>query len=367
MLHLGFLSPHNSYDRRAFSGTVYHAARALEATPGVSVRILGDYRAPSWRDRLRRPFEIKDVSDLEVGGLDAVVGMVASPLLNRLATVHLDLPVFHITDATPRFLSDAYGWTIPVAATETERRLVGQARRVIYSSEVMAARAPGDLGLPGLDPAVIPFGVNLETLPDHCPQKAPLAPLNLLFVGLDWVRKGGDHAVATLDVLKARGIEARLTVIGRCPAQYTDRPDVINLGYLNKNRFGDLKKITKAYKEAHFLLLPSRADCTPMVVGEALAHGTPVVATDVGGIGPLIGPGAGLLMPEFSSPEEWAGEIAALMRRPERYAFLSDAGFDRTQSLLSWPVWAKDVTDLIATDLASDWGDTVVPLQRRAS
>lgn len=365
MLQLGFLSPHNAFDRRAFSGTVFHAARALEAMADVNLRILGKYRPPSWRDRLRRPYEIKDIDALDVDRLDAVVGLVASPLLDRLSVAHPSLPIFHVSDATPRFLTEAYGWRVSQEAYAVEDRVARRAHRVVYSSDVMAARAPRDLGVPALDAAVVPFGVNLETLPATCPRKPPFAPLNLLFVGLDWVRKGGDHAIATLDALKAAGHQAHLTVIGRCPEAHAARSDVRYLGYLNKNRPADLKKIIEAYTDAHLLLLPSRADCTPMVAGEAMAHGTPVMATDVGGIGPLIGQGAGVLMPEFSSPAEWAREIEVLISTPEHYAFKSDAGFDRAGTVLSWPAWARQISWLVRDALAAPEG-TVLPVQRRA-
>lgn len=367
MLQLGFLSPHNSFDRRAFSGTVFHAARALEAVPDVSLRILGNHRPPHWSDRLRRRTpELSDVTTLDVSGLDAVVGMVASPLLDKLGMAYPDLPLFHVTDATPRFLTDVYGWQLADSTQTTEERVVRHAARTIYSSDVMAARAPSDLGTPTLAPDALPFGVNLETLPRTCPQKPSFETINLLFVGLDWARKGGDIAVATLDALQARGQAAHLTVIGRCPAAHTARPDVSNLGFLDKNRPADLKKIVATYENAHLLLLPSRADCTPMVVGEALAHGTPVIASDTGGIGALIGPGAGVVMPAFAHPGQWADEVQALVTSPDRYAFTSDAGFERAASVLSWSAWATGMAGIVQAQLAPAAADNVLSMQRRA-
>ncbi len=315
---------------------------------------------------MRRPHEINDVASLDVSGLDAVLGLVASPLLEKLGALHCDLPLFHVTDATPRFLTDVYGWQVPEGAQATEQSVVRHATATIYSSDVMAARAPLDLATPSLAPDILPFGVNLETTPGKCPSKPSFDRLNLLFVGLDWVRKGGDIAVATLDALKARGQAAHLTVIGRCPEVHAARADVTYLGYLNKNRPGDLRKIISAYTQAHLLLLPSRADCTPMVVGEALAHGTPVVATDTGGIGSLIGAGAGVLMPAFASPKRWAEEIHALVTSPGRYVFTSETGFERAETRLTWSAWATGVTDIVRTRLVPE-ADNVLPLwQRRA-
>ncbi|NNL71786.1 MAG: glycosyltransferase family 4 protein [Silicimonas sp.] len=348
-LKLGFLSPHNPFDRRAFSGTVHFAARALQATPDVSLGILGDYAPPRpVLDRLLRRRYTADVAHIDVGGLDAVIGLVATPLLADLAHRHPRLPFFHVTDATPEFLREAYGWHVPAEADDLERQAVSGAHATVYSSDIIANRAPTDLGLPGLSPAVIPFGVNLDALPDICPEKPPLDRLELLFVGLDWVRKGGDVVIAALDALKADDRRAHLTVIGACPERHRNRRDVTYLGYLDKNRRRDAARIAAAYRRAHLLLLPSRADCTPMVVSEAMAHGAPVLATDTGGLGAMIrASGGGRLISEFAAPRDWAQSIRDVTDDADDYAFMADAGIDHVQSRASWAHWAGNLCNLV--------------------
>lgn len=56
--------------------------------------------------------------------------------------------------------------------------------------------------------------------------------------------------------------------------------------------------LARAYMKAHLLLLPSRAGFTPMVAAKAMAYRTLVVASDVGGLGTMLGgPGTGRLLP----------------------------------------------------------------------
>lgn len=355
-LKLGFLSPHNPFDRRAFSGTVHFAAEALRAAPGVTLDILGGHTPPRpFLDRVLGRSHTVDIAGIDVSGLDAVIGLVATPLLADLARQHPGLPFFHITDATPDFLREAYGWHVPAEADDLERQAVSGACATIYSSDIIANRAPADLKLPGFTPAVIPFGVNLDTLPDLLPEKPPLDRLELLFIGLDWVRKGGDIAMAALDTLRSEGRSAHLTVIGACPERHRDRSDVTYLGYLDKNRRRDAARIARAYRSAHLLVLPSRADCTPMVVGEAMAHGAPVLAADTGGLGAMIRTsGGGRLMPQFASPRDWARAIREVTGDADGYALLADAGFDHVQNRASWAHWATSLRDLVRDRLAGN-------------
>lgn len=344
-LSIGFLTPHNPFDRRAFSGTTFFAYRALAAHPGMTVRLLGGHRPRHLTDRLfrRKPTEV-DPDRLDVTDLDAVVGLVASSLLDPLSERYPELPFVHVTDATPAFLRTFYGWAVPRSADEREARIAARASAVVYSSDIMAARAPDDLCLPGLDPASVPFGVNIEHLPENRPAMLHSVPVRLLFIGLDWERKGGDVAVATLDRLLERGVPAELTIIGRCPERHRDHPAITYAGFLNKNRRSDARRFNTALTKAHLLLAPSRGDCTPMVIAEAMSHGTPVLATDTGGIAALIGgEGAGRVMPEFAAPEAWAKAVTEITSDPNTYTFMADAAFDRARHVLTWSAWAREI------------------------
>lgn len=355
-LEIGFLSEHNPFDRRSFSGTTHFSARALSERPEINLRILGPHRPPRLMDRvLNRKAPRCDADLVDVHGLDAVVGLVATPLLDRLTDLHPGLPMIHVTDATPAFLREFYGWQVGAEADAAETRVARKAAHVVYSSSLMADRAAGDLGLPGFEAKSALFGVNIETLPEICPPKEPLDRIRLLFVGIDWERKGGDIAVATLDSLTARGLDATLTVVGRCPERHRRHPRIVDAGFLNKNRPKDAARLIELYRQAHFLLLPSRADCTPMVVSEAMAHGTPVLATDTGGIRDLVGgPATGRLLPPFSPPDAWARAIAGIAIDPMQYGFMSDACFDRSRNALSWQNWARQIEILVRRSLGQD-------------
>lgn len=350
-LRLGVMSPHNPYDRRAFSGTVHHAVNALAARSDVELTILGPHRPLGRIDRLLRRQSPRFDPNMLAGdgrdfeGLDAVLGLVASPLLDRARRL-TDLPLLHVTDATPGFLRTLYGRAVPDANIRREARVLAHCKTV-YSSRVMANQAVAEFGPPAADAQALSFGVNFDTLPSGLPAKAPLNRVELLFVGGNWQRKGGALMLAAFDRLRARGQAAHLTLVGAVPSDVARRlkrrSDVTLTGFLDKNRPRHLAKLQRLFARAHLFVLPTRADCTPMVVAEALAHGTPVLASDVGGIPEMIGSGAGRILPLSATASTWARTIAEMTADQMVYDMMADAATERTATHLNWDHWAAGI------------------------
>ncbi|GAB1542278.1 hypothetical protein NUACC21_49520 [Scytonema sp. NUACC21] len=112
---------------------------------------------------------------------------------------------------------------------------------------------------------------------------------HLLFVGLDWYRKGGDIALEVLKRLLKRGIPAQLTIVGCQPDLPVEiEPFVNRLGFINLNVKEDAKKMAQVFQDAHFFIFPSQMDFSPHVINEAGSFGVPVLTNNVGGIPSLI-------------------------------------------------------------------------------
>jgi glycosyltransferase involved in cell wall biosynthesis len=113
----------------------------------------------------------------------------------------------------------------------------------------------------------------------RCPPGVPRPPRpgrgdgrTLAFVAHDFKIKGGDVAVAVLRRLRGSRPGVRLLVAGsrgRDPGV----EGVEWLGPMNRDQLYE-----SVYSRADVFLYPTRADCAPLVVMEALAHGVPVVA-----------------------------------------------------------------------------------------
>ncbi|NJN60363.1 MAG: glycosyltransferase family 4 protein [Coleofasciculaceae cyanobacterium RL_1_1] len=173
-------------------------------------------------------------------------------------------------------------------------------RRALLASDWAIDGAIAAYGLDRDRFRLIELGGNLEpfdsaAIPDAI-EGRDRQTLNLLFVGTDWQRKGGDRAIALVEQLRDRRIPTRLTTIGGQPPA---DPDLIHdLGQLDPTKPTDRAQLEAAFRAAHFLVLPSEAECFGHVLCEANGFGVPVLTSDVGGIPSVVRSGVnGLVAP----------------------------------------------------------------------
>jgi glycosyltransferase involved in cell wall biosynthesis len=85
------------------------------------------------------------------------------------------------------------------------------------------------------------------------------------------------------------------------------------------------------YRRAEIFVLPSRAEGTPRVLVEAMAHGLPIVATDVGGIPSMVRSGENALLVPPGRPAALVEALDRLLRDPFLVARMSDANVKRAR------------------------------------
>ena len=213
----------------------------------------------------------------------------------------------------------------------------------VFSSKWAADAA---VRLHGADPKkvrVVTYGANIDvdynlTDIEEKAKAKEMSFCNLLFLGVEWERKGGDKAVEITRLLNENGLKAQLSIIGVDPGAEVSALDYVKTyGFVSKSNAEGKKLLNDVIANSHFLLLPTRADCTPIVYSEFNAHGIPVITTTEGGIPSIVTDGInGYMFDKDDTAETFSQCIIDLMRNKSKYVALSKCAFNEYKSRLNW-------------------------------
>jgi phosphatidylinositol alpha-mannosyltransferase len=188
---------------------------------------------------------------------------------------------------------------------------------------------------------VIPNGVDIDAPPKD--PKPSSDELRVLFIGRSEERKGLPVLLQAFEGL-VEHVPARLTVIGSteedvrrylADESVADRIDA-------RGRIGG-PELWQRLHEADVLCAPSLAgESFGMVLTEAFAAGTPVIASEIAGYSDVVTDGQdGILVPP-ADPQRLAEELQALYLEPERRARMGIAARESAKRY-AWPAVAAQV------------------------
>ncbi len=174
---------------------------------------------------------------------------------------------------------------------------------------------------------------------DHC---------RLFFIGVDWLRKGGEIAFETLLQLEKLGIEAELIICGVVPPPEFTHKRMTVIPYLNRKDEQQRREMEKLFETSDFLFLPTRGEAYGMVFCEASSYGLPSITTATGGTGGAVSDGEnGFKLPFEARGAAYAELIAQVYRDDRRYAQLVQSSRIAFENRLNWDAWGMAVTKLI--------------------
>lgn len=210
-------------------------------------------------------------------------------------------------DATPRqydSLGEFYahdvgpGW-LERAKFLANRRAFRRAVHLITWSEWARRGLSDEYAVPLEDITVIAPGVDLDRWRHPGGRRDAEAPsetrpLQILFVGGDLRRKGGDLLIEAGRRLRAEPGVPPFEIHLVSNAETEPEPGLVAHRGLTANS----PALIERYHAADIFCLPTLGDCLPMVLAEAAAAGLPLVSTDVGAISEIVEPGiTGELIP----------------------------------------------------------------------
>ena len=279
-------------------------------------------------------------------------GWVAMQL--RLA---LDLPIVHMSHTLgyPKNAAARLPWE-----QEPSRRLQVE-RAVLQGSDALVAESPASkqhmVWHYDVDPAnvaVIPCGVDVARFQPQDKRRAraalslpPTAPI-LLSVGRLQPSKGIDTLLQAAADIRRNHPDVCVLVVGGGLDEQDERETAelnrlrtlghrLGLSNVHYIKAQPQENLAQYYAAADVFVMPSHYESFGMVALEAMACGTPVVASEVGGLASTIVHGdSGLLVPS-GDWRAFAQAISRLLASPRLQHAMRQAGPERARAF-AWPL-----------------------------
>jgi len=177
--------------------------------------------------------------------------------------------------------------------------------------------------------------------PDSRPDNAEYSNRTILFVGVDWERKGGPLVVEAFRKVREKLPGARLIIAGSSPA--IDLPNVEIAGRV------PLAEISRLLLRSTVLALPSLREPQGVNAIEALMHRIPVVTTCIGALPEMVEDRkTGIIIPPNDIPA-LAAALTELLSNPALARAYGEAGRDDALARYSSQVVSQRLGDSIRT------------------
>ena len=165
--------------------------------------------------------------------------------------------------------------------------------------------------LRGKKPRVIRNGIDTKFFTPPETGREPLAgrQMRLLFVGNLTRRKGVDLIPGILGSL-GPGFKLDYAIGLRTEEALEDLPNARSLGRLDK------EAVREAYRRADLLLFPTRLEGLPLVAIEAMACGTPVIASNTGPLPEVVKDGESGVLCDLDQHAKFVSAIRRLQKDP---------------------------------------------------
>jgi glycosyltransferase involved in cell wall biosynthesis len=176
-------------------------------------------------------------------------------------------------------------------------------------------------------------------------------PPRLLYVGLLTPRKGVVDLLTASRLLRERGVEHELRLLGGTPDEGPGALAEVRKaldGSAQLLGVREPEEMPAEYAMADVFCLPSWWEAMPLSVLEAMAAGLPVVASDVGDVSRVVVDGiTGYVVPS-KDPERLAATLEPLLTDPALRRRMGAAGRARVTDLFSATATAGQVSALYA-------------------
>ncbi|HNT24290.1 MAG TPA: glycosyltransferase family 4 protein [Anaerolineales bacterium] len=212
-----------------------------------------------------------------------------------------------------------------------EKQAFARASLIFTRGQFVRRSIIQDYGIAPQRVVAVGGGVNFATLPDPATRSDDIPGPQILFIGKDFLRKGGDillHAFAQVRQVYPR---AHLNMVTSGPIPHAFSQEMVDIIAPTWDRAA----IAALYQQADLFVLPSREETWGDVLLEAMAYGLPCIGVTGDAMSEIIAHDTtGLVV--APQPEALASAMLGLLKDPARRQQMGQAARQRVETAYTW-------------------------------
>jgi glycosyltransferase involved in cell wall biosynthesis len=210
-----------------------------------------------------------------------------------------------------------------------ERTVYENATVVFTRSTDVAADLTRFYNIPPAKVECVYAGSNVDVSHSGPPDNAGYSNQRILFVGVDWKRKGGPELLEAFKEVLQRYPKAHLTIAGADVR--VDLPNCTVLGRVSA------QQLAQHYAQSSIFCLPTRHEPFGIAFVEAMMHRLPLVATRVGAIPDMVDDGGNGYLVRPGDPQALVQALCKLLADPAHCQALGQRSYQKAADLYTWP------------------------------
>jgi len=216
---------------------------------------------------------------------------------------------------------------------EYEKKLYSKIDILFPMSKWLADSFYRDFSVPYDKMEVVGVGANFSEIPPNT-NKLHNEP-NILFVGVNFTRKGGGLLLRAFEEVRKEIPSARLKIV----SAYVPKTPIKNvdfIGLIDKNTTEGANELLKLYQWASVFVMPSLYEPFGIVFLEAMAHQIPCVGTNICAIPEIISDNKTGFVVEPKNVKMLSSRIMDVLKNPVMAQEMGMRGYEKYSQHYTW-------------------------------
>ncbi|MBS0421181.1 MAG: glycosyltransferase [Proteobacteria bacterium] len=226
---------------------------------------------------------------------------------------------------------------------ELERSIYDNATVVFTRSTDIQADLIKYYGIPAEKIECVYAGSNVDVKNAGEPDNNGYSNRQILFVGVDWLRKGGAELTRAFRTVLESHPDAQLVIAGS--ATPVDLPNCRVLGNVNAS------ELSRYYSQSSIFCLPTKREPFGIAFVEAMMHRLPIVGTRVGAVPDMVEDGVNGFLVEPGQSDTLARVLCTLLDSPELCRQFGQRSHERAVERYTWAGTGQRIRSRILKEL----------------